>query len=170
MLFSCTGLQAWALFASCNPCAKLEEVDLQFGPDLDDWITNAAVLGADLRQKLRFIRDNRLPGKQFYVSLSSAVGNPSFDRELSYPTLKLPDSGFQLLSLYRFWNIIEYWSPNRNVLGQDWNGVLAQFIPRIAMAKERRFLQSGTASTDRQGSRWPLQLAGLAPRVEASHW
>ncbi|PYU68906.1 MAG: peptidase S41 [Acidobacteria bacterium] len=120
--------------ASCNPCAKLEEGDLQFGPDLD-WITNAAVLGADLSQKLRFIRDNRLPGKQFYVSLSSAVGNPSFDHELSYPTLKIPDSGFQLLSLYRFWNIIEYWSPNRNVLGQDWNGVLAQFIPRIAMAK-----------------------------------
>ncbi len=118
----------------CDPCAKFEDGDLQSAPDLD-WIANAAVLGPDLSQELRFIRDNRLPGKQFYVSLLSGVGNPLFDHELGYPSLKLPDSGFQLLSLYRFWNIIEYWSPNRNLLGEDWNEVLGQFVPRIVIAK-----------------------------------
>jgi len=76
-----------------------------------------------------------VPSKQFYVSLVPGVGNPSFDHELGYPHLAFPDAGFQLLALYRFWNIVEYWSPYRNVLGEDWDGVLAQFISRIALAK-----------------------------------
>ena len=49
--------------------------------------------------------------------------------------LKFPDPGFQLLSLYRFWNIIEYWSPYRDIVGEDWDAVLAEFIPRFAFAK-----------------------------------
>jgi hypothetical protein len=118
----------------CNPCARLDEADLQFGPDLD-WIANPKVLGADLSQRLVSIRDNRVPGKQFFVSKVSGIGNPSFDHELGYPDVKLPDSGFQLLALYRFWNIVEYWSPYRNVLGDDWTSVLAEFIPRIVRAK-----------------------------------
>jgi hypothetical protein len=37
--------------------------------------------------------------------------------------------------LFRFWNIIEYWYPYRNIVGEDWNGVLSEFLPRIALAK-----------------------------------
>jgi hypothetical protein len=81
------------------------------------------------------IRDNRVPSKQFYVSLVPDVSNPSFDHELAYAQLALPDAGFQLLAVYRFWNIVEYWSPYRDLVGEDWDGVLAQFIPRIALAK-----------------------------------
>ena len=44
--------------------------------------------------------------RQFYVSLVPNIGNPSFEHEPAYPTLKLPDAGYQLLALYRFWNII----------------------------------------------------------------
>ncbi len=118
----------------CNPCVKLNESDIQLRSDLG-WIENSALLGADLSQSLRSIRDNRLAGKQFYVSKVSGVGNPSFDHELGYANLTLPDAGFQLLGLYRFWNIIEYWSPYRDLAAEDWNGVLAEFIPRIAEAK-----------------------------------
>ena len=93
------------------------------------------MLGADLSQTLRSIRDNRPSGKQFYVSKVEGIGNPSFDHELGYTNLKFPDAGFQLLALYRFWNIIEYWSPYRDLVAGDWTGVLAEFIPRIATAK-----------------------------------
>jgi hypothetical protein len=30
------------------------------------------------------------------------------DHELGYEKVNLPDAGFQILGLYRFWNIIEY--------------------------------------------------------------
>ena len=118
----------------CQPCAQLDEKDLYFKPDLD-WISNRLSLGS-LSLTLQSIRNNHLPDKQFYVSKVPEVGNPKFDHELAYPMLKFPDPGFQLLGLYRFWNIVEYWSPNRDIVGEDWNGVLAEFIRRFALAKD----------------------------------
>jgi C-terminal processing protease CtpA/Prc len=117
----------------CKPCAKLDEMDLSFRPDLD-WIVDEKLLDADLSQKLHSIRDNRTPGRQFYVSKAENVGNPVFNHELAYASTKFPDSGFQILALYRFWNIVEYWSPYRDIIGDDWNRVLSEFIPRFALA------------------------------------
>ncbi|HEY6307511.1 MAG TPA: S41 family peptidase [Candidatus Angelobacter sp.] len=124
----------------CHRCAKLEESDLQLRSDLD-WIANEALLGADLSQGLRSIHDNRSPEQQFYVSQVLGIGNPKFDHELSYSHIKLPDAGFQILGLYRFWNIIEYWSPYRDIVGEDWTGVLAEFIPRVALAPDAESYQ-----------------------------
>jgi hypothetical protein len=139
-----TFLLHWVLnlgnVAPCNPCAKLDENDIDLRPDLD-WIADKALLGTDLSKALLAIRDNRTPQKQFYVSKVPSVGNPSFDRELGYEHIKFPDAGFQLLALYRFWNIIEYWSPNRDMIGEDWNRVLAEFIPRVALAKDAETYQ-----------------------------
>jgi C-terminal processing protease CtpA/Prc len=126
--------------APCDSCARLDERDLYLQPDLR-WIDDEARLGKNLCQTLRSIRDNQRGGKQFYVSLVSGVGNPSFDHELDYPGLKLPDPGFQLLALYRFWNIIEYWFPYRDVMGEDWEKVLTEFIPKIASAENAEIYQ-----------------------------
>jgi C-terminal processing protease CtpA/Prc len=132
-----TGLGA---VGACNPCAKLDESDLHLRPELD-WLSDEALLGAELSKSLRSIAANRLPGKQYFVSLMPNVRNPSFDHESAYAGLKLPDAGFQILALYRFWNIIEYWSPYRDVLGENWAAVLTQFIPRIAQAKNAEAYQ-----------------------------
>jgi C-terminal processing protease CtpA/Prc len=119
--------------ALCNPCAKLDESNLYLRSDLR-WIDDDVRLGKVLCQTLRSIRDNRAGGKQFYISHVPGVGNPSFDHEPGYQGLKLPDPGFQLLALYRFWNIIEYWFPYRDVMGEDWEKVLTDFIPKIVLA------------------------------------
>lgn len=126
--------------APCNPCVKLEESDLYLRPDLH-WIDDQARLGKELIQTLRSIRNNRTTGKQFYVSLVPEVGNPSFQHELDYASLKLPDFGFQLLALYRFWNIIEYWFPYRDVMDEDWDRTLTEFIPKIALAENSESYQ-----------------------------
>ncbi len=113
--------------------ARLIDGNLHLRPDLD-WIGDETLLGTELSQSLRSIHRHRLSGTQFYVSQHLGVGNPIFLHEPSYPDLTLPDAGFQLLSLYRFWNIIEYWSPYRDMLGEDWDAVLKEFIPKIAPA------------------------------------
>jgi C-terminal processing protease CtpA/Prc len=119
----------------CNPCAKPNEQDIYSRPKLD-WIGSQPLLGADLSQSLRRAYENRPASKkQFYVSKVARVGNPVFDHEPDYKAVKLPDSGFQLLALYRFWNIIEYWYPNRDITGEDWDHILIEFIPRITLAK-----------------------------------
>jgi len=121
--------------AACSPCARLDENDLYLKPSVE-WIADTASLGKDLSQQLNSIYRNR-PAleKQFYVSLAPNIGNPVFQHELAYKTAKLPDPGFQLLALYRFWNIIQYWFPYRDVMSENWDKVLVEFIPRITLAK-----------------------------------
>ncbi|MGA9669290.1 MAG: S41 family peptidase [Terracidiphilus sp.] len=120
---------------ACSYCAHLDLGDLELRPDLA-WLGDEVLLGKELGSTLLSIQENRAPdGKQFYVSLAPGVGNPSFEHELSYGNIKYPDAGFQILALYRLWNIIEYWAPNRDIVGEDWNGVLREFLPRIALAK-----------------------------------
>lgn len=126
---------------SCNVCAKLDEHDLQLKPDLD-WIMDKSRLGADLSRILQRIHDNRpAGGMQFYVALAPNILNPVFQHELAYTGVGSPDTGFQILALYRFWNAIQYWSPYRNLIAGDWNSVLTDFLPRIALAKDRTAYQ-----------------------------
>jgi C-terminal processing protease CtpA/Prc len=126
--------------AACQSCAKLKEDDLYLRPDLS-WISDEHALGADLSRRLQKIHENRpAASKQFYVSLLPNVANPSFDHEPAYPNVRLPDEGVQILALYRFWNIIEYWYPYRGGIA-NWDAVLAEFLPRIALAKDRNQYQ-----------------------------
>jgi C-terminal processing protease CtpA/Prc len=118
---------------ACSPCASLAEAELHLRPPVT-WLTDDA-LGSGLAGSLREIHRNRPAGeRQFYVSMTPNIGNPEFNHEPAYAALKLPDAGYQLLGLYRFWNIIEYWFPYRDVIGGNWDDVLTTFIPRIALA------------------------------------
>ena len=120
---------------ACEPCAKLDENDLYFRPDVG-WIANRIQLGDQLSQWLESIYAKRIPKQQFYVSEDPNIGNAVFHHELGYESLKFPDAGFQLLALFRFWNIVEYWSPYRDVTGENWDNVLKEFIPRVGLAKD----------------------------------
>jgi C-terminal processing protease CtpA/Prc len=121
-------------------CTELSVKDLLFGPELR-WLNDDGALGPNLAQVLRTIYRNRVRGSKFYISQVKGVGNPVFEHEPAYPNVRFPDPGYQLLALYRYWNIIEYWYPNRNVLDQDWNDVLREFIPKVALAKTRAAYQ-----------------------------
>ena len=119
----------------CSPCAALPEDALHLRPPVT-WLTDET-LGTDLANTLRLIHRNRPAGaKQFYVSLVPNIGNPSFEHELAYANVALPDSGYQLLALYRFWNIVEYWFPYRDLIEGSWDTELTAYIPRIALAND----------------------------------
>jgi hypothetical protein len=118
----------------CSPCVPAASGDLDIKPALD-WMHDRSMLGGPLSERLESIYANRT-GKQFYVSIAPAR-NPIFDHELAYSTITFPDSGYQLLALFRWWNILQYWAPDRDVAGQDWTAVLADFIPRLALAKDK---------------------------------
>ena len=118
--------------APCSPCATLDGNEIELKPNLK-W-TTAPDLGPDVVRILKSTYANRPTNdKQFYVARAPA-GNPSFEHELPHPALKTTDAGIQLLALFRFWNIVEYWSPYRNLI-TDWDKVLRESIPRIALAR-----------------------------------
>ena len=136
-------------------CASLTESDLYMKPDLD-WIADEKLLGTDLSRDLQRIHRNRSAvGNSFFVSQARGVGNPQFDHEPNYARVTTFDAGFQLLGLYRFWNIINYWYPNRDIIGESWEGVLAEFIPRIALAKTSASYQ--------------LEMMALIARIHDTH-
>lgn len=65
--------------APCNPCAKLDEGEIQLRPELD-WIADERSLGKELSRSLQWIHVNRPGGaSQFYVTLAPNVGNPQKD-------------------------------------------------------------------------------------------
>jgi hypothetical protein len=139
----------------CSPCAKLETGKLHFGPALD-WLDDQALLGADLSTALRSIHANRpADGRQFYVGMMPMVGNPRFDHEPAYPEAKAGDSGYQILAAFRFWNMIEYWFPYRDVIVGKWDDALREALPKIA-----------TAQT---GDEYKRELMALIARVEDTH-
>jgi hypothetical protein len=121
----------------CQPCAEVKQSNVAVRPDTA-WLADTQLLGAELSRSLLEIYKNRpAHGRQFYLDVAPQVLNPQFKHELGYGDVKLPDAGFQLLGLYRFWNIMEYWSPNRDIIGENWTQVLTDFIPRIALAKTK---------------------------------
>jgi C-terminal processing protease CtpA/Prc len=136
-------------------CVQLDENEIHIPPRLA-WLADNKLLGTELSARLQSIHSNRLVNtKQFYVSKVPNIGNPSFDHELSYQNLKLPDAGFQIVALYRFWNIIEYWSPYRDLLSEDWDKVLIDSLPKVALANNAEAYQ--------------LAMMELIARVHDSH-
>jgi hypothetical protein len=118
----------------CKNCAIAVKAETVQKPDYG-LIFNKEIVSASLLEKLTYILNNRNTGKNYYVDMVPGVGNPIFKNELAYADMAYPDAGYRLLSLFRYWNMIQYFAPYKNVIGQDWNGLLSKFIPRFVSAK-----------------------------------
>ena len=119
--------------AGCNPCAQSSQ-DAALRSSLA-WTQDTTLLGATLSSQLQAIDKFRVAAdSQFYVTQAPGVGNPVFTRELPYQNLRPPDAGFRILALFRFWNIIQYWYPNREIIGENWRAVLRDELPRVVAA------------------------------------
>ncbi|MGC3977420.1 MAG: S41 family peptidase [Paludibacteraceae bacterium] len=98
------------------------------------WI-NKSDISNSLKNKLKEIYNNRVQGNQYYIALEPSIKNPDFKNENTYSNMPYPDSGFRLLSLYRYWNMINYFFPNKDLTNKDWNKVLKEYIPKFINAK-----------------------------------
>jgi C-terminal processing protease CtpA/Prc len=118
----------------CKKCEEPKGVIKQ-KPD-HDWM-NDPKLSKDLAEKLRFVYQNRGQGSNYYGSLSS-LGGGDFGNEDAYKHLDSLDTGYRLLALFRYWNIIQYYFPYKYLITEDnWNTVLTDFIPECVGAKNK---------------------------------
>ncbi|MEM6517487.1 MAG: S41 family peptidase [Bacteroidota bacterium] len=116
----------------CTSCKSTPD-DAILKPNLT-WIENSN-LSAGLKEKLMNIYNNRNQGDNYYIALKPGVGNPDFTNERQYETMAYPDAGFRLLALYRYWNMIAYFFPNKHLIDKDWNSVLSEYIKPYLEAK-----------------------------------
>jgi C-terminal processing protease CtpA/Prc len=101
-------------------------------PDLT-WI-DSSNMNPKLKEKVKEIYRNRYQDEHFYIEMVENVGNPTFLHENSYSNMLLPDTGFRLLALYRYWNMIQYFYPNKYLTDKNWNDVLKDYIPKFILA------------------------------------
>jgi len=117
----------------CKKC-KPTPNNAVLSPDLS-WI-NKSNLSNNLKSSLKEIYNNRNQGGSYYITLHPNVSNPDFTNESPYSDMAYPDSGFRLLSLYRYWNMIEYFFPNKHLTDKKWDSVLKEYIPKFLNAKD----------------------------------
>ena len=111
-----------------------EPKNIKIRPDFD-WITSSG-FSKELTELLLQLKDAKRPKVNYYVDFFPNVDNPDFSHENPYREMKYPDEGFRLLSLYRYWNMIQYYFPYKNLIEEDWKGVLKEFIPKFINAKD----------------------------------
>ncbi len=112
----------------CKPTDKNARLE----PDLS-WVN---IQNLELKTKLLKVYDNRSQDGNYYVGMASNVGNPEFKNENAYAKISYPDDGFRLLSLYRYWNMINYFFPYKHLMDEDWSKKLKEYIPLFINAKD----------------------------------
>ncbi|KRB54559.1 hypothetical protein [Flavobacterium sp. Root186] len=104
------------------PAEKIDYFDKNF--DLS-WTQNTEFFSKSLSQKLKFIEQNKIQGKQYYVEQGT-----EFRNEVEYTKFDDEDKNFRLLLLFRFWNYVEYFFPYKYQMDQNWDLTLIEFLPR----------------------------------------
>lgn len=149
-------IKNYGVLSGCKTC-KATPADAVLKPDLS-WVNNTG-LSANLKKQLTELYNNRNQGKNYYVTLEPGVGNPNFSNEKPYSGMTNPDAGFRLLALYRYWNMINYFFPYRQLTDQKWDTVLEEYIPKFLNAKDRLAYELTTA-----------QLIGEVNDTHANLW
>lgn len=130
-------------------CAKNEGVVLPLAKHY--WITDSSIISPLIQKKLSILNkcDNE---KNDYIKYTQ-TRNPNFSNEDCFMSLTLPNMEMRLLGLFRFWNIINYFYPYKNLIIENWGDLLLRFIPIfIASTNEatynRAIIQLGTSIND----------------------
>lgn len=69
------------------------------------------------------------------IAVSSAAAAPSpygaAIPESSYAENMFPSTEYRLLALFRFWNIVNFVYPYKDLIGRPWDDVLTEYIPQM---------------------------------------
>lgn len=121
--------------SKCKTCKSISDSTF-LKPDLA-WIENNNI-SLKLKDVLYNIYKNRNQGYQYYIKMRPYTCNPVFMNEEAYMGKEhLPDAKFRLLSLFRYWNMINYFFPYKYMTDKNWNSILQEYIPYFINSESR---------------------------------
>ncbi|MFX0558666.1 S41 family peptidase [Maribacter sp. CXY002] len=85
----------------------------------------------ELGENLKYIENNRFQGKSKFVTKNKNAGNVILTNEASYQNFDWKDKKMRILSLFRYWNSIEYFFPYKYQMDKNWNQVLQEMLPKF---------------------------------------
>lgn len=116
------------------------------------WMDDQRIFSENVREKLKFIENNRNTGENYYFGLNGR--KVYFRNENSYGS-KFTSKQITLLEFFRYWNYAEYFFAYKYKTDQNWNDVLREMIPKFL-------------AVDNDES-YHLALAELVTKTDDSH-
>ena len=113
---------------------KTPKDPIKLQPDLN-WMTTSG-FSEELTAALQKVKSAKRTESHYYLDFHRGVGNADFKNENAYAKMVYPDTGYRLLSLFRYWNMIQYYFPYKNLIEEDWKFVMEEFIPKFVKAKD----------------------------------
>lgn len=102
------------------------------------WISDTNLISLELSALLQKVNAADRSGSNYYIGLRRRVKNPEFTNEKVYSKMEYSDTGIKLLAIFRYWNMVEYFFPNRHLMDENWDAVLKEFIPRMVATKDQK--------------------------------
>lgn len=139
----------------CESCNDSILMNAKLKPDFS-WISNSEFSPA-LVETLENIKNNRIQSGQYYTKFQSqdGINMVLFQHEPGYSNIKFPNDSYGLLSVFRFWNIINYWYPYKYNLPVKWGTILKQFIKKMLAHEDEE--------------EYTLLIEGLITAIHDSH-
>jgi C-terminal processing protease CtpA/Prc len=82
----------------------------------------------------RIIAENKFVSNR--AKTTSAFAPQLNQTEKTYAEVEFPSAEYRLLALFRFWNVINYFFPYKDLIGTDWNEILPRYIPKFESNKD----------------------------------
>lgn len=140
----------------CKKCNETDNNVEHFDKNFDlSWTENDQLFTNELSVKLKYIVQNRFQGKHQYVALKGKPPVLAITNEKSYPNFVWTNKPLRLLSLFRYWNTIEYFYPHKYQIDTNWNEVFIQMLPKFS---------SPVSETD-----YHLAMLELVVKIDDSH-
>ena len=121
-----------------------------------DWFQDE-VFSQPVKDALDTIRSRFRPRPHCLVGVAFYNGNPTFDNDILYNsnTVLYPEESLRILALFRYWNVINYFYPYKNIIDQGWDETLEEILPLVTEAQT--------------ATEYNLALLILAKRINDSH-
>lgn len=84
------------------------------------WTDDENTFSRNVIEKLNFIEKNRNTNAQYYVNSVPNTGQINLTNEINYSE-EFPESNIQLVELFRYWNLVEYFFPYKYKTDQKWD-------------------------------------------------
>ena len=84
---------------------------------------------AAMREALQAAQQNKVgqTRTRTAANLTTQVGQ----KDKTYAEMSFPGTEYRLLALFRFWNVINYFYPYKDLIGDSWETVLPRYIPKF---------------------------------------
>ncbi|HEY9402441.1 MAG TPA: S41 family peptidase [Pyrinomonadaceae bacterium] len=108
--------------------------DGSVGFQADAVVPKIAGEDAPMREALQAAQQNKVGQTR-----PRASANPTTQvslRDKTYAEMNFPGTQYRLLALFRFWNVINYFFPYKDLIGDSWETVLPRFIPKFEANKD----------------------------------